>query len=90
MVYASLWDVHVLPRLGSLALRELTPAVVNRFRLELDADGVGVVTVAKSLSLLQGVPPGLRVGPAGVQSGALDAQAEGGREARGGPDRPGD
>lgn len=32
-VYAVQWDAHILPRLGSLPLRELTPDVVNRFRL---------------------------------------------------------
>src|SRR3954447_25681005 len=30
-VYAMLWDTHVLPRLGSYQLRELTPALINRF-----------------------------------------------------------
>lgn len=54
-VYASMWDVHILPRLGSLRLRELTPAVINRFRLELEADGVGRQTIGKSMALLQGV-----------------------------------
>ena len=53
--YASIWDTHVLPRLGSVPLRELTPDVVNRFRLELEADGVGPASIRKSLVLLQGV-----------------------------------
>ena len=53
--YASIWDAHVLPRLGSVPLRELTPDVVNRFRLELEAEGVGPTSVRKSLVLLQGV-----------------------------------
>jgi len=53
--YASIWDAHVLPRLGSIPLRELTPDVVNRFRLELEAAGVGPTSVRKSLVLLQGV-----------------------------------
>jgi len=53
--YASIWDAHVLPRLGSVPLRELTPDVVNRFRLELEADGVGPASIRKSLVLLQGV-----------------------------------
>jgi integrase len=54
-VYAVLWDAHVLPRLGSVALRELTPAVITRFRLELEAEGVGRVSIAKAMTLLQGV-----------------------------------
>ena len=45
----------MLPRLGSIPLRELTPDVVNRFRLELEADGVGPASIRKSLVLLQGV-----------------------------------
>jgi integrase len=54
-VYAVLWDAHVLPRLGSYRLRELTPAGINRFRLELEAEGVGRVSIAKAMTLLQGV-----------------------------------
>lgn len=54
-VYAALWDAHVLPRLGSIPLRELTPSVVNRFRLELESDQVGRASIAKALTLLQGV-----------------------------------
>jgi integrase len=53
--YASMWDAHVLPRLGSVALRELTPDLINRFRLEREAEGVGPAPVRKSLVLLQGV-----------------------------------
>ncbi len=54
-VYAVQWDAHILPRLGSMALRELTTDVVNRFRLELEADGVGPASIRKALTLLQGV-----------------------------------
>jgi integrase len=54
-VYAVQWDAHVLPRLGAIPLRELTPDVINRFRLELEADGVGPASIRKSLTLLQGV-----------------------------------
>jgi integrase len=53
--YASIWDAHVLPRLGSIPLRELTPDVANRFRLELEAAGVGPTSIRKALVLLQGV-----------------------------------
>ena len=54
-VYAALWDAHILPRLGSHTLRELTPTVLTRFRLELEAAGVGRASIAKALTLLQGV-----------------------------------
>ncbi len=39
--YAAHWDAHILPRLGSIPLRELTSDVINRFRLELEVAGVG-------------------------------------------------
>jgi len=29
--YAEVWDLHVLPRLGGYRLRQVTPAVVDRF-----------------------------------------------------------
>jgi Phage integrase, N-terminal SAM-like domain len=54
-VYGMLWDSHALPRLGSYQLRELTPAVIKRFRLELEGAGAGRVSIAKALTLLQGV-----------------------------------
>ncbi|HEX7297937.1 MAG TPA: N-terminal phage integrase SAM-like domain-containing protein [Solirubrobacteraceae bacterium] len=47
--YASMWDTHVLPRLGSLPLRELTPDLITRFRLELEASGVGGSGIAGEL-----------------------------------------
>ena len=50
-----LWDTHVLPRLGGLKLRELTPEVLQRFRLELEADGVGRASTRKALVLLHGI-----------------------------------
>jgi len=53
--YATLWDAHVLPRLGSLRLRDLNPAVLSRFRAELTAAGVGDASVRKTLAILQGV-----------------------------------
>ena len=54
-VYAALWDVHVLPRLGSYPLRDLTPEVITSFRLGLEHDGTGPASVRKTLTLLQGV-----------------------------------
>jgi integrase len=54
-LYAMLWDTHVLPRLGGLKLRELTPEVLQRFRLDLEASGVGPASTRKALVLLHGV-----------------------------------
>ncbi len=38
-IYASLWDLHVLPRLGGLQLRQLTPGIVAEFQSELPGGG---------------------------------------------------
>src|SRR3954451_17767593 len=54
-MYADLWDRHVLPRLGSLELRRITPEVVENFQGDLRKAGVGDPTILKTLSLLQGV-----------------------------------
>ncbi len=51
--YADLWDRHVLPRLGAMRLRALTPEVIEDYRAELEAAGVGQPTVYRALALLQ-------------------------------------
>lgn len=53
--YASVWNVHALPRLGGYQLRELNPEIVARFRAELERDGVGAPTVRKVLTMVQGM-----------------------------------
>ncbi len=53
--YAALWDRHVLPRLGAMRLRALTPEVIEGYRAELEAAGLGLPTVYRALALLQGV-----------------------------------
>ena len=53
--YAGLWDRHVLPRLGSMRLSAITPEAVERFRAELEGDGVGRTAIHRALVLLQGV-----------------------------------
>jgi integrase len=55
VMYASLWDRYVLPRLGGLELRRLTPAVIEGFQAELRREGVGEPTILKTLTLLQGI-----------------------------------
>jgi integrase len=54
-VYTVLWDLHVLPRLGSYQLRDLTAEVIHHFRLGLEHGGTGPASVRKTLTLLQGV-----------------------------------
>lgn len=51
--YASIWNTHLLPRVGHLELRRITPAVVDRLKTDLQQDGVGAPTIRKALSLLQ-------------------------------------
>jgi integrase len=53
--YATLWDAHVLPRLGATRLRDLNPEVIARFRADLTRSGVGDASVRKVLAILQGV-----------------------------------
>jgi hypothetical protein len=48
------WRTHTRPRLGHVSLRELTPELVTRFRLDLERAGAGEATVRKALSMLQG------------------------------------
>lgn len=54
-LYAMLWDTHILPRLGDLALRELTPEDLQRFCVDLEVDRVGAESARKALTLLHGV-----------------------------------
>ena len=53
--YAIMWDRHVLPRIGGVRLREVTPQVLERFRGEMAADGVGLSAQRKTLVLVQGI-----------------------------------
>ncbi len=54
-VYAGMWNLHVLPRLGDTRLRDLTPQSVARFRTDLEAAGVGPEAIRKTLAMLQGI-----------------------------------
>ena len=52
-VYATLWDLHILPRLGDRQLRALKPALIETFAADLKDSGIGDETIRKSLALLQ-------------------------------------
>jgi hypothetical protein len=71
--YAITWDRHVLPSIGDLRLRELTPQVLERFRGELAAAGVGLPTQRRVLRDRAGHPPTSR--RMGVHPGKGRAQA---------------
>ena len=53
--YAAMFDTHLLPRVGALRLRDVTPEVVARLRADLAASGVGDSAARKALFLLQGI-----------------------------------
>jgi Phage integrase, N-terminal SAM-like domain len=53
--YSQVWDNHVLPWLGGYRLKELTPEVVNEFRVMLADKGVGDATIRKAMFILQSV-----------------------------------
>lgn len=53
--HASAWNVHLLPRLGNLELRQVTPAVVRDLRVALERDGVGAPQTRRTLAVLQSI-----------------------------------
>src|SRR4051794_40901392 len=55
MVYASALDGHLLPRLGSMAIRDIQPADVVALQRDLRADGVGEAMTQKTLMVLSGI-----------------------------------
>ncbi len=53
--YASHWNRHVLPALGQVELRRITPERIAEFRADLQHDGVENETVRRTLAMLQGI-----------------------------------
>lgn len=53
--YAVVWDRHLLPRLGSTPLRQITPTQVLALRGQLVKAGVGDATIYRALSVLQSI-----------------------------------
>jgi integrase len=54
-VYSWAYDAHIAPRLGGLALHELTPDVLARFQSDLIAAGAGHAGTDKAMTLLGGI-----------------------------------
>lgn len=48
-------DKYILPKLGHLQLRAVTPERVQQFQSELAAAGVGAPTIRRTLAILQGM-----------------------------------
>ena len=53
--YASVFNKHLLPRIGHVRLRDLSVPRLMRLRADLEADGVGREAVRKSLAVLQSI-----------------------------------
>jgi integrase len=53
--YAAVFDKHILPRVGGLALRDITPGVVAGLSADMQAAGVGPAATRKALMVLQGI-----------------------------------
>lgn len=53
LAYASMLDVHIIPRLGDVRLRSLTPEPIGELRAEMAATGVGDAATRKALVVLQ-------------------------------------
>jgi integrase len=53
--YAAMYDKHLLPRLGTLTLREVTPVTVMELKRELQCQGVGLAAISKALVVGQSI-----------------------------------
>ena len=53
--YLEVWGTHLLPALGDLELRAITPMLVADLRAQFDAEHVRIQTQRKALMLLQGI-----------------------------------
>ncbi|MGI8863803.1 MAG: tyrosine-type recombinase/integrase [Solirubrobacteraceae bacterium] len=53
--YASMLDVHIIPRLGEVRLEAITPELVSELRAEMATGGVGDPAIRKTLALLQSI-----------------------------------
>ena len=51
--YRVLWNRHLLPRLGDLQLRQLSPVVLAQFMADLEQAGVGAPAIRSTMALLQ-------------------------------------
>jgi len=54
-VYTNLYDVHISPGLGTVALRQLKPEMIARWQSDRLAAGAGPTAVQKAMVLLGGI-----------------------------------
>jgi integrase len=53
--YASMLDIHVIPKLGAVRLQSLAPELIGELGADVAAAGVGNPTIRKALTLLQSI-----------------------------------
>ena len=82
-VYARFWNRYALPKLGGYRLRELTPSIISRFRVELEREEVGPRGDPQDDDdPPEHAPAGGRVGADRLEPGQGRAQAAGAAPAR--------
>ena len=55
IAYQQMLDNHVIPAMGGLSLREISPGRIKRFRQDLERRGVGKDAIRKSMVVVQGI-----------------------------------
>jgi hypothetical protein len=74
--YASMLDVHIIPRLGNVPLRSLTPEPISEVRAELAAAGVRDPAIRKNLTLSKHPRTRGRVAAARIEPSTRDPQTK--------------
>lgn len=52
--YRALWSAHLEPRIGGVKLRDLTPELIDRTRIDMLESGVGPQSSVKAMVILRG------------------------------------
>jgi hypothetical protein len=88
--YESLWDRHVLPNIGGVELRQLRPAVLDRYLAQLQRDGLSPAQREEGRRDASGrTPAGGGVGAHRPEPDARGTQTEGPQADRDPTHRPG-
>ena len=89
--YATLYDNHISPHLGSIPLRQLTSELLGRWQADRLREGAGPVAVAQALGLLGNIlQRALEAGRIPTNPQRLVRKAPQTPEGRGAPVRTGD
>jgi integrase len=52
-LYARVWDLHIIGRLGDYGVREISPKLLVRFRADLEHARIGTPTIIKAMTIVQ-------------------------------------